>query len=127
MTSNAILDKQLDSFFALTNDIRYVALYRNQQLAFRQKDGISDNSLLESDKYEELLVNPSLITIARQRGNIDCGGMNYLIVRYGSFYQLVMPISDGHVSICFQLSANPITFIDEVLCVVGDLPDALAV
>ena len=43
-----------------------------------------DASGLESDRYEELLVNPTLLTLATQRGNIDCGGLKYLIVRYGN-------------------------------------------
>ena len=42
-------------------------------------------------RYEELLVNPTLLELTRQRGNIDCGGLEYLVIRYGNFFQLVLP------------------------------------
>ena len=62
----------------------------------------------ESDKYEELLVNPTLLKLATQRGNIDCAGMDHIQIRYGNFYQLVWTESWGRVSVCIELSANPI-------------------
>ena len=116
------IDSQLDAFYTISDDIRYVALYRDNRLALRQRDGIADDTLLESDKYEELIANPSMIKIAYQRGRIDCGGLDYLLVRYGKFFELVMPISDGHVSICFQPESNPLNFIDDVSRAVEALP-----
>ena len=32
-------------------------------------------------------MNPTLLTLARQRGGIDCGGLDDLVVAYGSFFQ----------------------------------------
>jgi hypothetical protein len=61
----------------------------------------------ESDRYEELLVNPALLVLARQRGNIDCGGLRYLIVGYGHFRQLVVPAATGNVSVAFELASSP--------------------
>ena len=40
-------------------------------------------------------MNPTLLTLARQRGGIDCGGLDYLVIAYGSFFQLVMAIDGG--------------------------------
>jgi hypothetical protein len=60
------------------------------------------------DLCEELLVNPALLTLATQRGNIDCGGLRYLIIGYGHFHQLVVPGAGGHVSIAFEVGTNPV-------------------
>ncbi|MBX9880996.1 MAG: hypothetical protein K2X73_03395 [Sphingomonas sp.] len=102
----------MDAFFELSPAIRYVALYRGGVLASRQRGGIAGASAGESDRYEELLVNPTLLTLARQRGDIDCGGAAFVIVGYGNFHQLVIDLPDGHASICFEKAANPIEFVE---------------
>ena len=94
--------------------VRYVAIYSNGQLTTRQKSGIENTSTGESDKYEELLVNPVLLKLSTQRGNIDCGGLNYLIIRYGYFYQLIRNLEDGHISICLALKSD-----------INELPDRI--
>ena len=98
----------IDAIFKLSPDIRYVASYRDGRLELRSKAGIVDASGAESDRYEELLVNPTLLKLASQRGNIDCGGLNYILVRYGKFYQFVLPRKWGHLSVCIEQSADPI-------------------
>lgn len=95
-------------FFALSPDIRYVATYVGGDLRLEQRDGIAHASASESDRYEELIVNPTLLTLVRQRGNIDCGGARYVVVRYGSFFELVIPVTGGHVSIGIEATADPI-------------------
>jgi hypothetical protein len=94
-----------DAIFALSPDVRYVALGRGQDVRLRERPDLADASSGESDRYEELLVNPALITLTRQRGDIDCGGLDYLIVAYGSFFQIVMPHAGGHVSVAVERSA----------------------
>jgi hypothetical protein len=98
----------IDKIFATSKRIRYAAIYRNEQLESKSKAGTSGASSSESDKYEELLVNPTLLKLAYQRGNIDCGGLHYLLLRYGNFFQFVLPTSWGHVSVCIESNANPI-------------------
>ena len=71
-----------------------------------QRPGIANASESESDKYEELIVNPTLIRLLEQRGNIDCGGMQYVLIRYGSFFEFVQPVTGGHVSVGIQPDAN---------------------
>ena len=46
---------------------------------------LTNPSSSESDLYEELLVNPALLNLTGNRGAIDCGGFQFLVVRYGSF------------------------------------------
>jgi hypothetical protein len=59
----------INDIFALSNDVRYVAIYRDGHLETKSKEGTIDASSSDSDRYEELLVNPTLITLATQRGN----------------------------------------------------------
>jgi hypothetical protein len=98
----------INDIFALSNDVRYVAIYRDGHLETKSKEGTIDASSSDSDRYEELLVNPTLLKLATQRGNIDCGGLEYLVVRYGNFFQFVLPTAWGHVSVCIEKEADPI-------------------
>ena len=97
---------QPDEILALSDAIRYVAIYRDGRLESREREGAVNASSSESDRYEELLVNPTLLKLATQRGEIDCGGLEYLLIRYGSFFQLVLPRSWGHVSVCIESDAD---------------------
>ena len=107
----------LDSILNISPEVRYVAVYRDGHLAMQSRGGTSGASGEETDKYEELLVNPTLLKLASQRGNIDCGGLNYLIVRYGNFFQFVLPLPWGHVSVCFEPSADPVSLAEQVISV----------
>jgi len=100
-------DSLAEALFAASPAVRYVALGRGQDVELRERPAVSDASSSESDRYEELLVNPTLITLARQRGEIDCGGLDYLVVAYGNFFQLVMPVAGGHLSVAIDRTAVP--------------------
>lgn len=92
---------------ALGADVRYVALYegRGEPQLWSRPD-LANASASDSDRYEELLVNPTLLTLARQRGAIDCGGLDYLVVRYGHFFQVIVPRASGHVSVALEPHAD---------------------
>ena len=109
-----------EDVFAISPDIRYVAVAHGQQVQMRSRPALHNASGSDSDLYEELLVNPTLLTLATQRGNIDCGGLRYLIIGYGHFHQLVLPGSAGHVSIAFELGANPVDYLPAILRVMAD-------
>jgi hypothetical protein len=47
------------------------------------------------------------------------GGLRYLIVGYGHFHQLVIPGPAGHVSIAFELGANPADSLQAILGVMA--------
>ena len=104
----------MDQIFDLSPSIRYAAINSSGRLITRQRENAANASEAESDKYEELLVNPTLLHLAKQRGNIDCGGATFLVVGYGNFDQLVVDLPDGHVSVCFEKAANPIEYVDRV-------------
>ena len=102
------MEHLIDALFDLSPQVRYVAVYRYGELSLRQRRDLSLASAAESDRYEELLVNPTVLTLTRQRGDIDCGGLDYVVIRYGNFFQLVAPIESGHVSVAFEAEADPI-------------------
>jgi hypothetical protein len=103
-----------DEVFAVSRAIRYVAVGRGQDVELRERPDLADASSSESDRYEELLVNPTLITLARQRGEIDCGGLDYLVVAYGNFFQLVLPVEGGHVSVAIERTQSPTELVDPI-------------
>jgi hypothetical protein len=109
----------IDAIFAVSPAIRYVAVGRGQDVELRQRTDLADASSGESDRYEELLVNPTLITLARQRGEIDCGGLDYLIIAYGNFFQLVLPHDGGHVSVAVERSQSPTELVDRIREAIG--------
>ncbi|SRR5258705_7054257 len=107
-------DKQklFDEAFVISEHIRYVAVYHNDRLSMKQRGDIKNVSSNESDKYEELLVNPTLIKLASQRGNIDCGGLEYFIIRYGNFFVVLIPCKKGHVNFGIEPDEDPFRLID---------------
>ena len=107
-------EKFTDELFEISGHIRYIAVYDQNDLFMKQRSDINNVSASESDKYEELLVNPTLIKLASQRGNIDCGGFEYLIIRYGNFFVLLFPIRNGHVNLGVEPDQNPVLIIEPV-------------
>ncbi len=111
MKQNFPAHSLISSVFSLSDQVRYVAVYQDGQLTSSAKQEVENGSSSESDKYEELIVNPALLTLVRQRGNIDCGGAQYILVRYGNFFELIAPIQNGHISICIEPGADPISLV----------------
>jgi hypothetical protein len=103
-----------DAFFRISNEVRYVAFYLGGQLTLHERPGLANSSTPESDKYEELIVNPTLLTLVQQRGNIDCGGAKFVVIRYGNFWQTVWPVDKGHVSVGLELTADPLAHAKEI-------------
>ena len=98
----------VDDLLSIAPGVRYVAVYRGGALQSRERAGLTNASASESDRYEELIVNPALLTLVRQRGEIDCGGARWVLIRYGSFFQMVFPVDGGHVSVAFEPGEDPV-------------------
>lgn len=111
----------IQRILSISPDVRYVAIYRNGVLASASRPDLANASSSESDKYEELIVNPTLLKLLIQRGNIDCGGLAYVLIRYGSFFEFVAAIPDGHVSVGLEPSANPLILVPRITAVVSGL------
>ena len=95
-----------ERLFSKVPQVRYVAISDSGEITLHQRPSIENSSDATSDRYEELLVNPAILLLAKQRGNIDCGGLKYVLIRYGNFFQYVVPKGDGHVSIAIEPDAN---------------------
>jgi hypothetical protein len=106
--ANQMQTDLIDTIFNISDDVRYVAVYQDGHLESRSRADRKHASGSESDRYEELLVNPTLLKLSAQRGEIDCGGLAYLLVRYGNFFQLVVPTDGGHLSVCIEKNADPL-------------------
>lgn len=103
-----------DAILAASDEVRYVAIYQAGQLLLRERTGLSNPSSSESDKYEELIVNPTLLKLVSQRGDIDCGGARFVVIRYGNFYQCVVPSDDGHVSVGMEPDCDPLAVLERI-------------
>ena len=114
-------DRLIEEVFNVSDRIRYIAIYDGNVLTMKERSGVKDGSSGESDKYEELLVNPTLIKLASQRGAIDCGGLEYFVIRYGKFYVLLTPFKDGHVNFGMELDVNPILMAESLQAIVKRL------
>lgn len=110
-------DTLIERCLAFSSEVRYVAVYRDGILRSRQRADLTGASTSESDRYEELLVNPTGLTLFGQRGTIGCGGLRYLLVRYGNFFQFIRPVPNGHVSIALE----PVADVGALLPVLDDL------
>lgn len=69
------------------------------------KSGVTEASTFESDTHEELLVNPTLLTLVRDGGISIVASFSYYVIRYGNFYQFVAPFTGGHISIAIEPDA----------------------
>lgn len=55
---------------------------------------------------EELIVNPTILELARRRGDLDLDGIRYVVIRYGLQYQLLFPYKEGHISVGVESKAE---------------------
>ncbi len=109
----------IESIFALGKDVRYVATYIRGELSLNTRDDLQGASDSGTDKFEELLVNPTVLTLVSQRGNIDCGGLDYVLIRYGNFFQFVKAVPGGHVSVALEANADVVALSKRICDVVA--------
>jgi hypothetical protein len=89
--------------------IRYVAI--NQRGAIEemlQSEQHPSFNPAETDRMEELIVNPVALELFARRGNLDLGGCRFLIVRYGVQFQVILRWAEGHVSIGVEANGDPV-------------------
>ncbi len=101
------MQQLIEQLLALDN-VRYAAVYQGGKLLSREKAGLVGASASESDKYEEVIVNPTVLKLVQQRGSLDCGGARFVVIRYGNFWQIIQPIEGGHVSVAVEPAGDPL-------------------
>jgi len=106
--------------FGLDSNIRYVAINQGGRIVeMEQNPKRPSLNPTETDRMEELIVNPILLELTRRRGNLDMNGMRYVVVRYGTMYEVIFPFKDGHLSIGVELDANPTEVAESVAKCLG--------
>lgn len=103
----------IEEIFALGR-VGYVALESAGQVLMRTAPELVSDTTPETNFYEELLVNPTLVKLVSQRAQLDCGGLRYIAIGYGHFMQFVMPTRTGHISIGVPRGTQPAEFADRV-------------
>jgi len=95
--------------FRLEPKLRYVAVNQGGRIVEMEQSPLHPTyNSHETDRMEELLVNPVVLELVARRGNIDMNGIGYVIIRYGTQYQLIMPYLEGHLSIGIELQDDPV-------------------
>ena len=112
------MDRIIDSLFAISPKVRYVAVLRGKDLELRAREGIAGASAAETDRYEELLVNPTVLGLLRRRGELDCGGLDHVWIRYGNFWTGLFPLEDGHLNVGLEPEAAPTDLVAAIRAVV---------
>lgn len=99
--------KVSEILFPLDPSIRYVAVNRGGRIVEMQQNArFPVVSPAETDRLEEIIVNPTILDIARRRGEMDLGGVQFVIIRYDSIYGLLLPYREGHVSVGIEPGAD---------------------
>lgn len=124
-TRALIMPDLFDEIFSLSPQVRYVALVHGErEPTLKERPGLVGASSAESDRYEELLVNPTVLTLIERRGRIDCGGLAYVIIRYGNFFQILHALPDGHLSVAVEPDGDPWRVVEALRPIVGKLRSA---
>lgn len=93
--------------FELDSNIRYVAVnQRGRIVEMEQNPKWPSYDSPDTDRMEELIVNPVVVELAKRRGALDLDGIRYMVIRYGLQYQLIFPFKQGHLSIGVELGAD---------------------
>ena len=107
-------ERVAEALLGMSRSIRYAAVSLDGTLVMRAAAGRRNASSAESDQFEELLVNPTLLAITGARGAIDCGGLRFLVVAYPAFFALVVPMAGGHATVSLPRSADPVALASAV-------------
>jgi len=109
MSATIAGEKLSARLFELEPKIRYVAVDQGGRIVeMEQSSAHPTYNSPETDRMEELLVNPVVLELTARRGNIDMDGIRFVVIRYGTQYQLIMPYRDGHLSIGVESTDDPI-------------------
>lgn len=93
--------------FALDPHIRYVAINQQGQIVTMEQNPTHPSyNPSETDRLEELIVNPVVLELTGRRGKLDLEGIRYVVIRYGVQYQLLFPFEQGHLSIGVELQSD---------------------
>lgn len=94
-----------EGIFKLDPGIRYVAVNQGGEIV-EMEQSLPSHNPVETDRMEELLVNPTVLNITKRRGDLDLDGIRFVVIQYGLQYQAIFDFLDGHVSVGVNCAAN---------------------
>jgi len=100
--------------FELDPGIRYLAVNQQGEIVETAQRRPSHNPA-ETDRMEELLVNPAILELSKRRGDLDLDGVRYIVIQYGLQYQAVFNYRNGHVSVGIESDSDAIAVVTKVL------------
>ena len=108
-------EKLSTQLFSMEPKIRYVAVNQKGKIVeMEQSSSHPSYNPNETDRMEELIVNPVVLELAARRGNLDMDGIRYVVIRYGTQYQLLIPYGEGHLSIGVELQDDPLQIASKI-------------
>ncbi len=91
-------EKISPGIFDLDPGICYVAVNQGGEIV-EMEQRLPSHNPAETDRMEELVVDPTVLGITRRRGDLDMDGIRFVIIRYGLQYQAIFDYLEGHVSL----------------------------
>lgn len=107
-------EKISSALFELDPGIRYVAVNQGGEIVEMEQRLPSFNPV-DTDRMEELLVNPTVLNITKRRGDLDLDGVRFVLIRYGLQYQAIFNYREGHVSVGIELGSNAVEVVERVM------------
>jgi len=116
-------EKLSTRLFRTEPKIRYVAVNQKGKIVeMEQSPSHPSYNSSETDRIEELIVNPVVLELAARRGNLDMEGIRYVVIRYGTQYQLLMPYREGHLSVGVEKQDDPLEIARKITVALGLQP-----
>jgi hypothetical protein len=100
--------------FELDPGIRYVAVNQGGEIV-EMEQRLPTHNPVETDRMEELLVNPAILDLTKRRGELDLDGVRYIIIQYGLQYQAIFNYSNGHVSVGIESNSDVVDVVTRIL------------
>ncbi len=100
--------------FELDPGIRYLAVNQDGEIV-EMAQRLPTHNPVETDRMEELLVNPAILELTKRRGDLDLDGVRYIIIQYGLQYQAVFNYRNGHVSVGIESDSDAVGVVSKIL------------
>ncbi len=100
--------------FELDPGIRYLAVNQDGEIV-EMAQRLPTHNPVETDRMEELLVNPAILDLTKRRGDLDLDGIRYIIIQYGLQYQAVFNYRNGHVSVGIESDSDAVAVVTKIL------------